>query len=305
MGSLKTALPPPNMLVTFEAAGRHLSFSRAAVELNVSRVAVSQQIQALETFLGVQLFHRLDKTIRLTDSGARYHVAISASLRQALQATTEISSKPVDNVVTISATAGFTTYWLLPNFSRFREICPEIELRFIVSDQRAGADDSSVDIAVTYGSTPPDAESVLLTSQNIAPTCSATYLANRSAPVRPSDLLKHPLIHLEGPYDRLTRWSTWFTNQGLNMEAAKSNITVNTYTNLVQAVFDGQGFALIGPPLMKRFLANKTLVQPIQTDPVRCQGFHLTVLRHSAATGATHAVADWIKASFQEIREPH
>ncbi|MGH8781342.1 LysR substrate-binding domain-containing protein [Paraburkholderia sp.] len=295
MSSLKMTLPPPNMLVTFEAAGRHLSFSRAAIELNVSRVAVSQQIQALESFLGVQLFHRLDRTIRLSDNGARYHAAISSALRQAVQATIEISSRPIDNIVTISATAGFTTYWLLPNFGGFRALHPDIELRFIVSDQLSGAD-NSVDIAVTYGSAPPDADSVLLTSQTIAPTCSATYLANRSPPIKPGDLLKHPLIHLEGPYDRLTRWSTWFTNQGVNMDAAKSNITVNTYTNLVQAVFDGQGFALIGPPLMRQFLANKTLVQPIQADPVRCHGFHLTVLSPGAA--ATEAVAEWIKTSF-------
>lgn len=297
MSSLKARLPPPNMLITFEAAGRHLSFSRAAVELNVSRVAVSQQIQALESFLGVQLFHRLDRTIRLSDNGARYHAAISSVLRQALQATIEISSRPIDNIVTISATAGFTTYWLLPNLGGFRTLHPDIELRFIVSDQFSDTD-NSVDIAVTYGSAPPDTDSVLLTSQTIAPTCSATYLANRNPPVKPGDLLKHPLIHLEGPYDRLTRWSTWFTNQGVNMDAAKSNITVNTYTNLVQAVFDGQGFALIGPPLMRQFLANKTLVQPIQADPVRCHGFHLTVLRHSPGAAATEAVAEWIKASF-------
>ncbi|CAM2188468.1 hypothetical protein PSAC2689_80103 [Paraburkholderia sacchari] len=88
------------------------------------------------------------------------------------------------------------------------------------------------------------------------------------------------------------------------MDEAKSNITVNTYTNLVQAVLDGQGFALIGPPLMKQFLANNTLVQPVQTDPVRCQGFHLTILRQSAETGAIKAVADWIKDSFLGSRDP-
>jgi len=297
MGSLKATLPPPNMLITFEAAGRHLSFSRAAAELSVSRVAVSQQIQALELFLGVQLFHRIDRAVRLTDNGARYHAAISSALRQVLHATTEVSSRPIDNIVTISATAGFTTYWLLPNLGAFRALHPDIELRFIVADQYADGD-NSVDIAVTYGLTPPEGDSVLLTSQTIAPTCSATYLATREAPEEPADLLKHQLIHLEGPFDRLTRWSTWFTNQGVNMDAAKSTITVNTYTNLVQAVFDGQGFALIGPPLMERFLTNKTLVQPIRMEPVRCHGFHLTVLRHSPVAAATRAVADWIKGSF-------
>ncbi|RQS17694.1 LysR family transcriptional regulator [Burkholderia sp. Bp8992] len=297
MSSLKATLPPPNTLIVFEAAGRHLSFSRAAVELNVSRVAVSQQIQALENFLGVQLFDRADRTIRLTDSGVRYHTAISSALRQVGQATIEISSRPANNIVTISATAGFVTYWLLPNFGSFRAQYPDIELRFIVSDLPY-LGEKDVDLAVTYSSAPPAEDSILLISQTIAPTCSANYLVDHDTPIDPGDLLGHPLIHLEGPYDRLTRWSTWFTNHGVSMDGTKPNITVNTYTNLVQAALDGQGFALIGPPLMSRFLASRLLVQPIRTDPVRCHGFHLTVARNSAGTPATEAVASWVKGSF-------
>jgi DNA-binding transcriptional LysR family regulator len=76
------------------------------------------------------------------------------------------------------------------------------------------------------------------------------HVSSAGATLAPVDLLKHPLIHLEGPYDEQTRWSKWFTTLGIDMAKARPGITVNSYINLVQAALDGQGFALIGPPLI-------------------------------------------------------
>jgi hypothetical protein len=91
MQRLRHKLPPPSLLIAFEAAGRHLSFTKAASEMNVSRVAVSQQIRALEEFLDVRLFHRQQRAIKLTRFGERYHLAISDALDWALRATLEIT----------------------------------------------------------------------------------------------------------------------------------------------------------------------------------------------------------------------
>jgi LysR family glycine cleavage system transcriptional activator len=298
MSTLKATLPPPNMLITFEAAGRHLSFTRAALELQVTRVAVSQQINALETFLGVKLFQRLDRTIRFTPPGARYHATISASLDMAMEATVALTRRVEDHVVTVSATAGVITYWLMPNMGNLRASHPQVELRLIVLD-RTSVDEVDADLVVAYGNPPfADCESTLLVRQSISPTCSAAYLENREPPRSVHDLFDHPLIHLEGPYDRLTRWSTWFASKQINMVKPKASITVDTYTNLVQAVLDGQGFGLIGPPLMERFLSNRLLVQPVATDPVLCHGFHLIKPNRSRETSASRLVGEWIKQTF-------
>ncbi|WP_349962620.1 LysR substrate-binding domain-containing protein [Rhizobium sp. ZPR3] len=302
MQRLRYKLPPPNLLITFEAAGRHLSFTRAASELNVSRVAVSQQIQALEKFLGIILFQRLQRSVKLTREGERYHLAISDALERALRATTEISKRAESNVVNVGTTPGFMTYWLSPRLGEFRTLHPDIELRFIVSDGNLGFEDN-IDVAIRYGVPPFDgADATFLARQAIAPTCTSTFLPEGTR-FQPSDLLKQPLLHLEGPYDEQTRWSSWFRAQGLDMAKARAGITLNSYTSLVQAALDGQGFALIGPPLIEKFLSNGNLVQPVDAQPIVRHAFHLLLPKTTLPSMAVRAFAGWIKASFLALGE--
>ncbi|MCP8894720.1 LysR family transcriptional regulator [Shinella daejeonensis] len=302
MQKLRYRLPPPNLLITFEAAGRHLSFTKAATELNVSRVAVSQQIQALEKFLGIPLFQRLQRSVRLTRVGERYHLAISDALERALRATVEISKRSESNIVNVGTTPGFMHYWLSPRLGEFRTIHPDIELRFIVSDGNLGFEEN-IDVAIRYG-TPPfeGAESTFLARQEISPTCASTFLPP-GVTLSPSDLLRQPLLHLEGPFDEKTRWSIWFRAQGLDIAKARPGITLNSYTNLVQAALDGQGFALIGPPLIGRFLSNGTLIQPVHAAPVVRHAFHLLSPRTSIPSAAVGSFAEWVRRSFPDNSE--
>jgi LysR family transcriptional regulator, glycine cleavage system transcriptional activator len=300
MQKLRYKLPPPNLLITFEAAGRHLSFTRAATELNVSRVAVSQQIQALEKFLGVMLFQRLQRSVKLTREGERYHLAISDALERALRATTEISKRSESNVVNVGTTPGFMTYWLSPRLGEFRTLHPDIDLRFIVSDGNLGFEDN-IDVAIRYGSPPFDgAEANFLARQAIGPTCASGFLTE-GCRLQPADLLLQPLLHLEGPYDEQTRWSSWFRAHSLDMAKARAGITLNSYTSLVQAALDGQGFALIGPPLIEKFLSNGSLIQPVEASPIVRHAFHLLLPKMSLPSPAVRAFAGWIKASFAEL----
>lgn len=302
MQKLRYKLPPPNLLITFEAAGRHLSFTRAATELNVSRVAVSQQMQALEKFLGTILFQRLQRSVKLTREGERYHLAISDALERALRATTEISKRADSNVVNVGTTPGFMTYWLSPRLGEFRALHPDIELRFIVSDGNLGLEDN-IDVAIRYGVPPFDeADATFLARQEIAPTCASTFLPDDTR-LQPMDLLKQPLLHLEGPYDEQTRWSSWFRAQGLDMAKARAGITLNSYTSLVQAALDGQGFALIGPPLIEKFLSNGNLVQPVDAEPIARHAFHLLLPKTTLPSVAVRAFAGWIKTSFVALED--
>jgi LysR family glycine cleavage system transcriptional activator len=297
MQRLRRKLPPPNFLITFEAAGRQLSFTKAASELNVSRVAVSQQIKALENFLGVPLFQRLQRAVRLTKAGDRYHVAISEALERALRATVEISRRSDTNIVNVGATPGFMTYWLSPRLGEFRTTHPDIELRFIVSDGNLGFDDN-IDVAIRYGSPPfDDAEATFLVRQAISPTCASTFLPSGTT-LAPADLLRHPLIHLEGPYDEQTRWSKWFRALGIDMAKARAGITVNSYTNLVQAALDGQGFALIGPPLIEKFLSTGALIQPVDAPPLVRHAFHLLLPSGAMPSASSQVFSNWVKSSF-------
>lgn len=291
-------LPPPNLLVTFEAAGRLLSFTIAATELNVTRVAVSQQIRALENFLGVPLFYRLHRSIRLTSVGERYHRAISAALDQTVRATAEITRAAESNVVSVMATAGFTTYWLMPNIGAFRQIHPEVELRFIISDSVLDLNKENIDVAIRYGDPPfPGHNADLLVREVIAPTC-ATGFVEPGRTLSPSETARYPLIHLDGPYDEQTRWQHWFRAQGIEWRSSQAAITVNTYTNLVQAALDGQGFALVGTPLIERFLAAGTLVQPVDAAPIQRRSFYLVTPGDHTPSNAAMLFCAWIREFF-------
>ena len=295
-------LPPPKLLVTFEAAGRRLSFTKAASELNVSRVAVSQQIQALESFLGIPLFERLQRSVRLTRAGERYHLSISDALERALRATAEICKHSESSIVAVGTTPGFMTYWLLPRLGEFRTTYPEIELRFVVSDGNLTFEDN-IDLVIRYGSPPfDDAEAVFLDRQAISPTCAGTFLPP-STTLAPADLLNHPLIHLEGPYDEQTRWERWFHTLGVDVAKARAGITVNSYTNLVQAALDGQGFALIGPPLIEKFLTNGALIQPVASPPVVRHAFYLLLPRRAKPSVSSRLFSSWVTGSFAKMKE--
>ncbi|NGO55347.1 LysR family transcriptional regulator [Mesorhizobium camelthorni] len=304
MQRLRSTLPSPNLLVSFEAAGRLLSFTRAATELNVTRVAVSQQIRALEDFLGVPLFHRLHRALSLTQVGERYHRAISGALEQAVRATAEISKHADKNMVNVTATAGFTTYWLMPNIGGFRQKHPEIELRFVISDRYLDLVEENIDVAIRYG-TPPfsNVNADHLVREVIAPTCAGDFVQSGQQ-LPPEDMARHPLIHLDGPYEEQTRWSHWFRTQGLEWRASQGGITVNTYTNLVQAVLDGQGFALIGMPLIARFLASGSLVQPVLAPAVLRHSFYLVTPNNHRPSKAASAFCDWVRRAFDATANP-
>jgi LysR family glycine cleavage system transcriptional activator len=298
MQRLRSVLPSSNLLVTFEAAGRLLSFTRAATELNVTRVAVSQQIRGLETFLGMPLFYRLHRSLSLTQVGERYHRAISGALEQAARATLEIGKHADKNIVNVTATAGFTTYWLMPNIGGFRQMHPEIELRFVISDRYLDLVEENIDVAIRYG-TPPfgNVNADHLVREVIGPTCAADF-AQPGQQFRPEDMVRQPLIHLDGPYDEQTRWPHWFRAQGLEWRTTKGGITVNTYTNLVQAVLDGQGFALIGTPLIERFLTSGSLVQPVLAPAVLRRSFYIVTPKTHRPSKTSGVFCDWVRSAF-------
>ncbi len=296
MQTLRANLPTPNHLVTFVSAARHLSFTRSAEELNVSRVAVSQQIKALEAFLGVALFHRLHRALSLTQAGEAYFEEVSQSLERIKVATQAIRAAEDRNRITVTATTGFTTYWLMPRIGEFRALHPEIDLRFLISDKYLDLHTENVDVAIRYGDGDWDnLDCTFLQRERIFPVCSTTYLAGRERFSKPEDLLNENLLFLEGRYDEQTRWPVWFREQGVEVEKISQGITVNTYSNLVQATLDAQGIALVGPPVIEQFLNNGTLIRPLNIPAIRRRAFYLaTPARPNHKSRATVAFCNWV-----------
>src|SRR5690242_14908484 len=123
------ALPPLDLLRGFEAAARHLSFTRAATELFLTQSAVSRQIQSLEEFLGVPLFERRHKALALTPAGQAYYRVVAQALEQVRDATRRLREANSRHVLTVTTTVSFASIWLVPRLAHFRKRHPDVDVR--------------------------------------------------------------------------------------------------------------------------------------------------------------------------------
>ena len=144
-------LPSLNALRAFEAAARHLSFSRAADELNVTKAAVSHQVKALEEALGLPLFRRLNRALLLTDAGQTLFPSITEALGLMQSAVDRLHKRDRTGELTVTTLDSFAAIWLVPRLSRFRQAHPEIDVRIATSDESIDFAQSDVDLAIRYG----------------------------------------------------------------------------------------------------------------------------------------------------------
>ena len=296
MAKLRYKIPPPNHLVTFEAAGRCLNFTKAATELNVSRVSVSQQIKALEDRLEVKLFLRTHKSLKLTAIGARYFDIVSKAFNDILDGTIEVQNGRPSNRLTVTTTSGFSAYWLLPRIGLFRELHPNIEIRLLVSDQNIDFNQEDVDLGVRYGNGDwNDLDAMPLFQEKIFPVCSPGYLKTRQAPQSVCDILSEELINLDGAYDLQTGWVNWFEANKVSPDNLSYSLSVNTYTNLVQAALDGQGIALLGPPLIEQQLTDGTLVKILRSASVERRSFYVVTPKQVKTSVEIEIFIAWIR----------
>lgn len=259
MGNLRKDLAKLNSLITFEAACRNSNFTRAAEELNVTRVSVSRQIAELEELLGVRLFYRDHRKVSLTQAGRALESEVCPALYQIADALQRVAATTGESRLTITTTAAFATYWLMPRLIGFSDLYPDIELNLMVSDRMLDLETESVDIAIRYAKTPPPGKSVTkLMSERVFPVVSPRYQA-RTKLAHPEDLLRENLLHLSGMYRPGARWPNWFRSNSLAPPPESNGVVMNTYINMLQAAIEGQGIALAGNPLVDPYLADGSL----------------------------------------------
>lgn len=237
-------LPPLQCLVAFEAAVRHTSFTRAAVELHLTQSAISRQIQQLEEFLGRSLFVREHRSLRLTVAGEQYAAQVHRLLTECAEATHDVM-KPYGNLeLTIACSSGVAVLWLTQHLPYFRTAYPDIKLRLMVRDALSSMSPAEFDVGVYYvrQQVPAEYTAHRVFDEEVFPICSPDYLAGRTLSV--ADLANETLLHLE---DGQRQWMSWFGWLGLNdvnRPKARQDITINHYPQLVQMAILGQGIAL-------------------------------------------------------------
>jgi len=242
--SLHQLLPSSGAIFMFEAAARHLSFTAAGREFNVTQSAISHMISRLETHLGVRLFMRRPKGIELTEEGRILFHAVSNGFQQVEIALDELRERNGQSgIVTISVSSAFAMHWFMPRFDIFRTEFPEIDLRFqLIHGEPRGPFDS-VDFGIHFNPHPsPDYQSWKLIDEIVVPVCSPGYLASHGGLDDCLDLSHHTFAHLTGPL-RIP-WHRFLVETGYPDGNGARRLVFSDYALLIQAAIKGQGIGL-------------------------------------------------------------
>lgn len=261
-------LPPLTALRAFDAAARHMSFSKAADELFVTPAALSYQIKQLEEHLGQPVFRRLNRAVELTEAGRALQPGVAAGfdcLRQAVRAVARLGD---DTGMTITAGPAFTAKWLAPRFFRFAEAHPEIELRFVATLRIMDFDRDGVDAAIRFGTgTDEGLYSEVLTDDWATPVCTPTLAARIAANgVGSGSFAGLQLLHDEsiGFLDPAPDWPAWGRVTGMEGDWTHGARFTNADHAIDVALEEG-GVALGRITLVERYLDSGRLVAPFQT----------------------------------------
>jgi LysR family glycine cleavage system transcriptional activator len=258
-------LPPMNSLIVFEAAARHLSFTKAADELNVTQGAISRQIRQLEEYLGKELFIRANRNILLSPTGAQFYQTIYASLLNIAQATAEIKKWQGDRQVTVATTNAMASLWLLPKVAGFQQ-SEEIDLRILTTENIQDLYKMDFDIALFYCKVPPvGMQATMLFPEEVFPVCSPSYLEQFKDTENQIQIFEKTLLYLDDSQKDWINWNEWFTSVNYPIVKPKNRININNYPMLLQAAINGHGLALAWGSLVDDYLKSGSLVRPVDT----------------------------------------
>ncbi|AWB67813.1 transcriptional regulator [Saccharobesus litoralis] len=293
-------LPPLNSLRAFEAAARHLSFTKAAEELFVTQAAVSHQIKALEEFLGIKLFMRKNRALLLTEEGQSYHVDIKAVFESLYESTERLLAKGDKGAITVSLPASFAIQWLVPRLNLFSTQHPDIDVRIKAVDMDEGLLTDDVDVAIYFGrGNWPGLESTKLHTEYLTPVCSPNLLTLDKPLNRPQDLEHHNLLH----DSNRKYWKLWCRKFDLKNINVNHGPIFSHSTMVIQAAVFGQGVALGHSVLARPELEAGRLIQPFQEVLITKNSYYLVCRSSQRDMGKIAVFRNWMLTLVKQEQE--
>jgi len=252
-------LPPLHLLHLFEAAGRNVSFKKAAEELFLTPSAISHQIKSLEENLGITLFTRQARGVKLTVAGTSYLTVIQEVFQKLDQGTTGLKKQYSSQSLRIATFSTLASNIIIPRLSLFQQTFPEIELNIETSAELIDLRYDEVDIALRLGKGDwPGVISEKIFDLQVSPMCSPAF-AQKHKLTSISQITRVPLIKWSNIGDA---WSTWAKDVGLTELTLHSSLSLGSYDAGIQAAQQGLGLALGALPLENSALKNRQLVKP-------------------------------------------
>ena len=302
------ALPSLDLVRGFEAAARQLSFTKAANELFLTQSAVSRQVQALEEHLGVALFERRHREIRLTEAGQQLYRSATEALRLLTDTAARIRDRGIGQAVTVTCSIGFASLWLVPRLMEFREQHPEIDIRIDANNRLVDLDRDRVEVAVRYcPKSDAPAAALQLFEDEVYAVCSPALAARADKPLaEPADLRQHVLLHYQGADTHWApgSWRSKLEAMGLRDLEGAGSLQFNQYDQLIQAAIEGQGIALGVGPLVRRIIQQGRLVTLFGKRFASPRGYYLLTARYAAGRPEVTAFTDWLLATaLREIED--
>ncbi|EBA16906.1 transcriptional regulator, LysR family protein [Roseobacter sp. SK209-2-6] len=285
---MKNSLPPLGWLRTFEAAARHLSFTGAARDLNMTQSAVSQQIKGLESHLGKTLFHRRPRALELTPTGTTYLPVVREAFRTLMNGTRAISG-PQQNVVQVQSNISFAVQWLSPRLGRFYDAHPDVLLNISTEiwEPRGMAEGADVEIRFSLGLA-DTVRGELLHREHYYPVCAPGY------EVMLEDLHQHRLFDCA---NLMANFPAWAEDQGLPWPNPPVTYTT-TYMACLPAVVAGAGVGMAHDIMAGDLLRQGRLIAPFAHRAPVPEAYYLLLAPQAERSTSASAFADWLRGEI-------
>jgi DNA-binding transcriptional LysR family regulator len=297
-------VPPLGPLLAFEAAARTLSFTKAGGELNLTQSAVSRQIQQLEERLGLKLFERRTRSLRLTEGGELLYRATEDALSRLHDTARKLRASANAKTIVLTTTPGFATLWLIPRLAGFTRDHPGVDVRLSAANEMVDLERAGFDLAIRYAPEGSVSRGRLLFGETVFPVCSPALAERTDNPLRePSDLRSHVLLYLEETRAAWIDWELWFHALGLDDFVPAGRLHFSHYDQLIQAAIDGHGVALGRLPLVRRLLTDGKLVSPFARSIASSRAYYVVESADAKLKPHVRDFVDWLISATEAARD--
>jgi LysR family glycine cleavage system transcriptional activator len=292
-------LLPLNALRAFEAAARHLSFTKAADELSVTPGAISQHVRQLEEHAGAPLFRRDGRGLELTETGRAALPLLREGFERLLDASALLREPPRRRQLSVSAPPSFAAKWLMPRMDRFHAEHPDVEVWISADMALVDMSEGAVDVAIRYGGGRwPNVKVERLLNETVLPVC-APGLIDGEHPIRkPKDLAHHALLHdMSNDKDEsCPDWTMWLQARGVSGVDPRRGPGFNQSALVIEAAIRGRGVGLAKRTIAQADLEAGRLVAPFADGSTAIDfAYHLVLPRNRPASQGAVLFVDWLK----------
>jgi len=298
---MRKNLPSLSAIYAFEATARHLSFSRAAIELNLTQGAISQRIRSLEDFLGTPLFVRESTTIRLTDTGNEYLRSARSVITEVMVATDRAIGRHRGDELTIGCLGTFAIKCLIPLLPNFRRKYPDVAVRLRTLVPFGEQLHEDYDVSIRYGLDDwPGMATWKINEEQVFPVCSPRLLRGARALRAPEDLRHHTMIRTSSPLILRDDWPLWLEQAGIPEISVVSEISCDLLYPSFQMAIEGMGVVMGRSAVVKSDIAAGRLVEPFSIRLPSPLAYHIVTEEHRARLPKVTAFVNWLLSDFKK-----